>query len=419
MVVIRQKLQRLIVKKSFKNFLMLVTGTALAQIINLLAYPLITRLYEPESFGALGYYTSTLSLLVPLSNLCYPLAIILPRTKDDANKLLALSVSLTLLSTLICTLLLPIIHLYINIPFDYAYIFIPSGILFSSLVLIFTQTAIRQLKYKAISIISIILAILGGVLKVIGGYILPTEMTLIAISLLTLVIQVLILFNLLNLKVKDILGTRIGSIKNIACEYIRFPLYRTPHSLLALVSQLAPVFLLTQYFGAKQAGYFVLTRSILIAPISLLGKSIYDVCYPIINENYHNNVNNFNIVFKLTLILILCSLVPLIVLFFYGQPLFKFIFGDEWGTSGIYASWMAFWFAFNLFNRPAAAAISVYSMDKFLFRNGIVNNIISLSGFFLGAIYFKSDIVAVALFSLFGIFSQLNLILYTLKVIKS
>ncbi len=55
------------------DVLKLVTGTTFAQIIAILASPLLTRLYGPEAFGFLALFTSITSIIGVIA--CMPLAI--------------------------------------------------------------------------------------------------------------------------------------------------------------------------------------------------------------------------------------------------------------------------------------------------------------------------------------------------------
>lgn len=61
--------------KFLQNIATLVSGTAIAQVAGLLFVPWITRLYGPEAFGGLGYFSSLLGFLTPLAALCYPLGL--------------------------------------------------------------------------------------------------------------------------------------------------------------------------------------------------------------------------------------------------------------------------------------------------------------------------------------------------------
>ena len=74
------------------DVLKLVTGTTLAQVIAVLASPLLTRLYGPEAFGFLALSTSIItSIIRVVACMRYELAIMLPKTDEEAANLLGLS----------------------------------------------------------------------------------------------------------------------------------------------------------------------------------------------------------------------------------------------------------------------------------------------------------------------------------------
>ena len=69
----------------------LAMGTAIGQVVVLLAAPLMTRLYTPMELGALAVYAAILSTLVVIASLRYQLAIPLPKEESAAHHLLLLS----------------------------------------------------------------------------------------------------------------------------------------------------------------------------------------------------------------------------------------------------------------------------------------------------------------------------------------
>ncbi len=73
---IRQKIRN---SELFKNTSILVSGTALAQLIPILLQPILRRFYSPEVFGAYSVYLSLVGILYVLSSLRYEMAIPLPR----------------------------------------------------------------------------------------------------------------------------------------------------------------------------------------------------------------------------------------------------------------------------------------------------------------------------------------------------
>jgi len=407
--------------KFLRNIATLVSGTATAQVAGLLFIPWITRLYGPEAFGGLGYFSSILSFMTPLAALCYPLALVLPKRLIEARLLFDLSLKIAVTASLLTAVLFVIIE-YVDselIPFSGSYIFVPFGVFLSFGVLAYTQWAIRCGRYRLIARVTILAALAGGLAKVALGYFYPSAISLILVTTVVLLCNIIVLSKNLGVLVKS---TEVLSVRTrhwaIARKYLRFPVFRTPHSLMAIVSQIAPIFLLTSFYGAKYAGYFVLTRTVLSAPVTLIGKAVYDASYPKIAQHYNEGQENFDFILKLTTCLAAISIVPLVIVFLAGGYIFSFLFGTEWERAGDYAAWMALWFAFNFSNKAIAAAVSVYSMDGFLFRNGIFNMVLSLLGFFVGVTYYSSDIVSVALFSLFGIFCQCLLIARVLQAVK-
>jgi lipopolysaccharide exporter len=72
------------------DILKLVTGTTFAQVVAILASPLLTRLYGPEAFGFLALFTSITSIIGVIACMRYEMAIMLPKTDEEAANLLGL-----------------------------------------------------------------------------------------------------------------------------------------------------------------------------------------------------------------------------------------------------------------------------------------------------------------------------------------
>ena len=72
------------------DVLKLVTGTTIAQVITILAAPVITRLYGPEAFGLLTLFASITSIIGVVACMRYEMAIMLPKTDEEAANLLGL-----------------------------------------------------------------------------------------------------------------------------------------------------------------------------------------------------------------------------------------------------------------------------------------------------------------------------------------
>ena len=83
----------------FRNIFMLMSGTALAQVLPLLATPFITRFYSPQTYGTYAIYISITSILTIIASGRYQLAIVLPKKNSNAIQLLYACIALSLLTS--------------------------------------------------------------------------------------------------------------------------------------------------------------------------------------------------------------------------------------------------------------------------------------------------------------------------------
>ena len=68
----------------YRNAAKMLSGNAIAQMVGLLFYPLLTRLYRPEDFGLLNLFLSIGGVLVLVANADYHYAVLLPKNEKKA-----------------------------------------------------------------------------------------------------------------------------------------------------------------------------------------------------------------------------------------------------------------------------------------------------------------------------------------------
>jgi O-antigen/teichoic acid export membrane protein len=85
---------------------MLAGGSALGQLVVILASPVLTRLYSKEDMGMLGLYTTFLFVAVIVVSASYELGIVSARSDKDAAYLVALSLCLVPAITALATAVL-------------------------------------------------------------------------------------------------------------------------------------------------------------------------------------------------------------------------------------------------------------------------------------------------------------------------
>ncbi|SDX58399.1 lipopolysaccharide biosynthesis protein [Salimicrobium album] len=408
-----------------RKVLVMVSGTAGAQAIILLASPVITRIYGPEAFGVLGVFMAVSMILIPASGLGYPIAIVLPKHEEEAVGLtkisLWLSVGMALLSLVIAFLfgeeLLELLNFTdIN---NYLY-FIPLVILFGSLLQISEQWAVRLQEFGVIARTNMYHALIVQGSMVGIGLIYPFAFVLILMNVIGQLLKAVFMGtgSLRKRKSKGSIDVTHPPLKETARKYKDFPRYRAPEMFLNAVSQNIPIMLLSSLFGPAAAGFFTLSRRVLAAPATLIGKAVGDVFYPRITEAYYNKESLQKLIKKATLGLSLAGLIPYGTVVLLGPWLFGFVFGDEWVQAGEYARWMALASFFGFINSPSVKALPVLSAQGFQLLFTIVMLTVRIAMLAVGSFVFESDLVAIALFGLSGAVLNSLLIMITINISK-
>src|SRR3954449_10909336 len=84
-------LQRRLQAQFLKNVLVLASGTAMAQLLTIAAYPILMRLFSPGQFGLFAMFGSIVMTVMAMTSGRYELAIVASRTEEDAANVMILS----------------------------------------------------------------------------------------------------------------------------------------------------------------------------------------------------------------------------------------------------------------------------------------------------------------------------------------
>src|SRR5699024_8255783 len=104
--IVKNKVVKLTNRSFVRNVTIMASGTAAAQAIALVASPIITRLYGPEAYGMMGVFQSTIQIIIPIAALTYPVAIVLPKSDQDAKGIMRLSVYISIALSIITLMML-------------------------------------------------------------------------------------------------------------------------------------------------------------------------------------------------------------------------------------------------------------------------------------------------------------------------
>jgi len=412
------------IKQPFiRNVFILASGTAMAQIINMIFSPLITRIYGPEAYGLMGTFSAIVQIIGPIAALSYPIAIVLPKYDKEAKKLVKLSVFVTIINTLIVSFLLLLLGDFVIELFNIGSIsqflyLIPVAVLSAGIYQIIQQWLVRKNMFQVSAKANLVETLLVNTGKLATGVGYPYGSVLVFLTAFRQGIRAVFMYlfsGRVNLrKVFSLTEKDKNSFDDLLKKYRDFPLFRTPEVTLSAVSSNTPVLLLTTFFGPAAAGFYSIARSVLGIPSALIAKSVGDVFYPRVSSAAQNKQKITPLILKSTFYLALVGLIPYGIIMLFGPWLFSFVFGQDWAIAGQYARWVSLWSFFNFINRPSVQTLPVISAQRFqlFFTTGKL--IITSLGLLVGFYIFRSDMVAIALFSISGALSYIILILITI-----
>lgn len=412
-------------KSSLKSdVIRLVSGTALAQLLLILATPLITRLFPPEAFGIAAMFSSVTAILGVVTCMRYEMAISIPKTDSEAANLVGLciiiAVSFSFITALIAiffgTPLLTAIGLEELVPYRWS---LPMMVFASGIYASLNYWSTRQSKFTLLSTMRVVSAFVNVCASLIfgalgwfalGGLILASLLGQIAftagLSISTLRSNSQIFKENINLL----------KMKQCAVRYKNMPLASSWSALINMGSWQIPTLLLAFYFDPKIAGFYALSFKLIQMPMSLVGGAIGQAFTRRAAEARDNNTID-ELVLGLFSKLLGYGLVPLAALAFVGRDVYEISFGANWAEAGIYSQILSIWAIFWFISSPLSIVILIYEKYKQEFFLSISSLAFRILAIFIGG-YMQNPRIAIALFSFAGIITYSYLIFLIFKITK-
>ena len=372
----------------------------------------------------LGIFQSLVAILTPIAALAYPIAIVLPKEDSEAKGLVKLSflVSAAIFCAVVVVMLtggeklLALLDSEAIAPYV---MLIPLSMAFAAYMQIGQQWLIRKKQFAITARVAVLQAFLLNSAKTGIGLINPVGAVLVALATLGHGLHAAMLW--VGIKKSGTFTRNLPpqqtpqlSLKNLAKQYHDFPLYRAPQIFINATSQSLPTLMLASFFGPSSAGFYTICRTVLGMPSRLVGQAVGDVFYPRVTEASHRGEDVQKLILKATLALAAVGFLPFFIIVAFGPQLFAFVFGGEWRIAGEYARWISVWVFFQFINKPSVMAIPALKLQKSLLIYELFSTASKILALFIGFSIFSSDIIAIALFSMFGVFAYVFLIIWVI-----
>lgn len=418
--IVKSNIKNLVIKikqSSFlRNILIVMSGTAIAQIIAYTLSPIISRLFTPEDFGIFGSFSAVAGIIGAILTLDYSQASMLPKEKHDAINLFCLSV----ISTIIITFIVSAIS--VTKPSIFYNLTKTKGL---GPLLLFLLTllvaginnasqawAVRSKAFKRTSASQIIRSIGSSGSRIFLGILRTGSFGLIISNIFANMLASINLVQTVIPDLKSMGGTiKLDKMKTLAKEYIDFPLYSASQNFINAISSGLPVLLISKFYGLSSAGAYAFAMSILHAPMGLVLTALRQVLFQKACESQHEGKGLSLLYLRTVIVLFAIAFIPSIILIVWAPQIFTFIFGTRWQLAGILARSLIIWMLFVFCNLPAVIFSRIIRIQKFVFFYDMVLLATRSAAMILGGLYLKLTQTVMA-FAIVGATMNLFLIFF-------
>lgn len=375
--------KRIFNNKIVRNSLVLINGTIISQVINIILSPIMSRLYLPSDFGRYSLINAIVVLLAVIANGKYDLAIM--NSEDEISKSKSTYFGGMILTVFNCIIFLiigsilviftPLLSTLTTIDLCIIVIFT----FFSSNNSILNVWLNKNGHYKVIAKNRILYALVHAIGIIAFGFLNMSYMGIIIAVLCAYSCQFIYVYLFLYRR------TDFGQYKFKYEEtllqlktYSAFPKFQMPSLLLNNASTQLPVILFTNLFSDTVSGWYSMTVKIINLPMQIVGSALGEVYFKEASEiKKHNDDKRLSdFTYKTFKSLLYLGILPMGVLFAYGDVLFKFVLGSEWEMAGLYARYLSPWYFIVFITSPFTHLFTVLSKQK---KNFILNILMLLS----------------------------------------
>ncbi len=367
-----------------KSLTVLLTGTLIAQFIGYALAPVISRQFSPTEMGEFGMFQRWVVLLATIATARYEFSLPLPKRDEHSFQLYRLALFSTMVTLGITLIGFLIYGLYIEKAVGFA--LWALVLVFSTAALVFfnlgTNWAIRHKEFKRISFSKMTNSLSLNISRVLSGFFHMGKWGLFLSFLLSLLIGAAhFLKDFFHWNKKPTTSLSKKKMMSLARTYKDFPLINLPHALSDNLREVLVALLIIEVFSEQIFGSFDHTFRMLRLPVMIIGTSISQILFNRISSYRLEKKMLMPIVVKVFLSLSVLSLIPFSIVYFFGQPLFVFVFGEQWQESGRLSEIMAPWLMLNFVSSPLTIIPLVLEQQKKFFFIGISASIFQVLGF--------------------------------------
>lgn len=382
-------------RRSFLGQLLtLVSGTVAAQAILVLASPFLTRIYDPNDFATLQYYTIWTGLIAAFASGRYELAIMI--AKDDSDRRTIAWISLVLSVVLSFAVGAAVILFAYSSEYAEKIVgppsmsvwLIPLGALCYAWSTVVQRWEAWNNRFRNLAVSQVY----GGIVTVALQFFLawtvatPSGTQLVIANVIGLFVTCYVMSGEIVAELwKRRTDLHMSQVLSEARRHWKFPAFSTGAHLLGRITVEVPKLMIGALFAPSVLGYFFLSLRVSQLPLTLIGQAFGHIFFKRVADCRGDGKKVSQLLNRSALFLLALISPPMLILCIWAEPLFGYVFGPEWAVAGTYARLLIPWMVAGFVVQPISYSLQAFEKQGLIFLWNAIVLPFGLASIYLGS----------------------------------
>lgn len=399
------RLRTALSSQSVKGILMIGGGTAVGQVLMVLATPILARLYQPEAYGALAVYSGIMAVAASIVSFRYECAIPLPHEDGEADDILRLAVGATVVCTILTCLGVMVWQVWPR-PHPPSLLLrvlawaIPAGMFLLGSYETLGYWAIRKQDYKALSVTKVSQTVASLGLQFSCFRFVPQGVVLIIAYVVGQAFGIRSLFHhYLASRPRGRSAGAFARIRQVAVKYWPMSFFGLLTTFLTRAGDNLPAFLLARAFGLKAAGIYLMASRVFALPAAVVGNAMAQVFTAEASKRMRQDPARVLTYFRTMHRSLLWVAAGLLLIGFACPWVLPWILGPQWKAAGVTAAILAPMAAADITVRPLFNITLIGNRPRFQLFTGLIYAGLCLAGLGVPILLHCREITTLAVFA--------------------
>ena len=396
----------------------LLSGNVLAQVISLVAYFALTRIFSTEDYGLYSIFYSYIEVLIILSTCKYELAIVAVDSDREANAMARFTLRLNAIVSMAILTIALVLWLTGTLPGNFEQLgwivlLIPPMVFLCGTSRVYSFLFNRAHRYGTMAASETFNAASGALIKIGLGLLGVLQAGLPIGTVAGRAIGNMVY----RLKMKRMEQISRSEQWAVARRNRNYPLYVATKDFVNSFSSNLPFLWLALYFDRADVGLFALALTFTFRPANILNVAFEQVLYARTAEGVRQRQSISRMIKRFLLVLNAVAIPLFVLAWFVADPVFAFCFGGRWEGCGVYVRALLPWVFLMLSTHSLMFISNVFGTQRIEFGFYLAMLVMRVAAIAVG-IHAGNFLLAIRLYAAAGALVAASLLVWYLWQVR-